>query len=312
MKELFGSIAFLLSMAGFSASAAPYRPAITGVFHIAVYAANPAASEYFYEHDLGGVKGEDPENRAGVRYYFAPTQFVEVLPLPEGSPTINRLDHVAYVTRDGESMRQYLASQGIAVPDRVSQGFDYSRWFEVVDPEGHTIEFVQPPPRPPKVPFNGLSNHILHIGFIVHNVALEDNCFVTVLGFRDFWAGGLNPEKPTWIWREVPEGRDWVEYMVSGAPDGRGIPPDMTAATAGIMNHYAIGVANVEQAYTLLSNGGRLRAQRNDPMLPPMLGLSGKWEFSLLDPDGTRTEVMELHTVSTPCCSPVTAPEPDE
>src|SRR5260221_8126260 len=47
--------------------------------HIAVYAAAPAKSERFYVHDLGGVKGTDPENARGVRYYFAPTQFVEVV-----------------------------------------------------------------------------------------------------------------------------------------------------------------------------------------------------------------------------------------
>src|SRR6202042_2771430 len=48
------------------------RPPITGVSHIAVYAAAPAKSERFYVHDLGGVKGSDPENANGVRYYFAP------------------------------------------------------------------------------------------------------------------------------------------------------------------------------------------------------------------------------------------------
>src|ERR1700730_5672676 len=65
-----------------AAAATPPRPPITGVSHIAVYAAAPAKSERFYVHDLGGVKGNDPENAKGVRYYFAPPQFVEVLPLP--------------------------------------------------------------------------------------------------------------------------------------------------------------------------------------------------------------------------------------
>ena len=37
-----------------------------------------------YSHDLGGVEADDPENPQGHRYYFAPTQSVEVLPVPAG------------------------------------------------------------------------------------------------------------------------------------------------------------------------------------------------------------------------------------
>ena len=46
----------------------PSRPLITGVSHIAVYAANLAASERFYVHDLGGFKADDAESGEGVRY----------------------------------------------------------------------------------------------------------------------------------------------------------------------------------------------------------------------------------------------------
>src|SRR5690348_5021465 len=61
------------------AHASPARPPITGVSHIAVYAASPAASQHFYAHDLDATPGPDPEDPRGMRYYFAPTQFVEVL-----------------------------------------------------------------------------------------------------------------------------------------------------------------------------------------------------------------------------------------
>jgi hypothetical protein len=42
------------------------------------------------------VKRPDPENSKGVRYYFSPVQFVEVLPLPATETSINRLDHVGF------------------------------------------------------------------------------------------------------------------------------------------------------------------------------------------------------------------------
>ena len=79
-------LAGMLTMSsGVALAATPARPPITGVSHIAVYASDPVKSERFYTHDLGGVKGEDPENPRGARYYFASTQFVEVLPLPPGA-----------------------------------------------------------------------------------------------------------------------------------------------------------------------------------------------------------------------------------
>ena len=54
----------------------PARPPLASVSHIAVYAQDPAKSEHFYVRDLGAVKLPDPEQPSGVRYYFAPSQFV--------------------------------------------------------------------------------------------------------------------------------------------------------------------------------------------------------------------------------------------
>ncbi|MBV9074795.1 MAG: VOC family protein, partial [Acidobacteria bacterium] len=60
------------------------RPKVTGLSHLGVYTTDPAKSERFYVHDLGAMKGPDPENSAGVRYSFSATQFIEVLPMPPG------------------------------------------------------------------------------------------------------------------------------------------------------------------------------------------------------------------------------------
>jgi catechol 2,3-dioxygenase-like lactoylglutathione lyase family enzyme len=288
------------------------RPAITGVSHIAVYATDVAKTERFYVHDLGGVKGDDPENPRGVRYYFARTQFVEVLPLPKGPLSINRLDHVAFVTTDAQGLRKYLASKQIVVPERTSQGRDGSQWIDVTDPEGNKIELVQPPAKPPTLrqtyadASGVLSNHIIHVGFIIHNRALEDTFFRTVLGFKPYWFGGMSDDKPTWISQQVPDGTDWLEYMIVGTPQGRGIPATMSPADLGVLDHFSLGVRNAEAAYTLLWNGGRLDGQSNTLKI----GRDAKWQLNLIDPDGTRAEVMELHAIGKPCCSPFTASDP--
>ena len=89
------------------------RPAITGVSHIAVYATDAVKTERFYVHDLGAVKGGDAENPSGTRYYFSAQQFVEVLPLPAGPASVNRLDHVAFTTANAEQLRGFLMAHAI-------------------------------------------------------------------------------------------------------------------------------------------------------------------------------------------------------
>jgi hypothetical protein len=104
----------------------------------------------------------------------------------------------------------------------------------------------------------------------------------------------------------VPDGSDWLEYMIAGERAGYGIPPDMKSGDVGILNHFSLGVVNVESAYTRLWNGDGLTGQ--DGL--PKIGRDAKWQLNLLDPDGTRTEIMELHAIGKPCCSPFTAADP--
>src|ERR1700691_6490427 len=92
--------------------AAQVRPPIIGVSHIAVYTSDPAKTEHFYVHDIGLKKGEDPERSDGVRYYVNEEQFIEVLPMPS-DPGVNRLDHLAYMTKSAEQMRAYLGAHGV-------------------------------------------------------------------------------------------------------------------------------------------------------------------------------------------------------
>src|ERR1700684_83739 len=105
-------VALILFAAGCGAQA---RPPILGISHIAVYASDAAKAEHFYVHDIGLKKGEDPERSDGVRYYVNQEQFIEVLPMPS-DPGVNRLDHLAYMTKSAEQMRAYLGAHGVTVP----------------------------------------------------------------------------------------------------------------------------------------------------------------------------------------------------
>ena len=89
----------------------------------------------------------------------------------------------------------------------------------------------------------------------------------------------------------VPDGTDWLEYMLN--------VHDPSPKTLGVMHHLALGVPSIEAGYkTVLARGLK-------PPQPPKIGRDGKWQLNLYDPNYTRAELMEPKPVQTPCCSPM-------
>jgi catechol 2,3-dioxygenase-like lactoylglutathione lyase family enzyme len=282
------------------------RPKITSLSHLSVYTTDAPKTERFYVHDLGAHKGSDVQNSSGARFYFNPLQYVEVLPLPSGTPPKLRFDHAGLNTANAEGMRRYLAAHNVAVPSGVTRGSDGSQYFEVRDPEGNRIQFVQASAKPPVVPINPVSKHIIHVGFIVHDQALEDAFYIGVLGFRPYWHGGMSDQGSDWVSLQVPDGSDWIEYMLVKGPEKTGIPASMSQDSAGVLDHFSLGVQNMEKAVGLLYAGDRLTAKHSDPKI----GRDGKWQFNMYDPDGIRAELMEFQPTLKPCCSPFLLPSP--
>lgn len=301
-----------------AAQTAPPRPWITGISHLAVYTSDPAATEHYYTVDVGAVKLPDPENPQGVRYALNAAQFIEVLPLPANAG-ISRLDHTAWNVDSAEAMRRYLAAKGWKTPERVENGSDGSQWFEVLDPEGNKVQFVTPaaynpnlaqePGRPKPLAPNAIGNHIIHVGFFVRDRAAEDKFYRDLLGFRPYWWGGRNG-KVEWVSQQCPDAHDWLEYMLTPGFTGIGYPPTMTQNSLGVMDHFSIGVVSVPDAYQKLVAAGNRLDGRHDAA--PKIGLDGKYQFNMYDPDGIRTEVMNFHATEKPCCSPFTSEDPAE
>lgn len=302
MKAWAGAALGVAMMA--SAAQAAERPAITGISHIAVYATDPAAAEQFYMGKLGAEKRADPENPQGVRYRFSPQQFVEVLPLPAGQG-ISRLAHVAFSTGDAAKLRAYLAAHHVREVSPVKRAADGGLWFSVRDPEGNEVQFVQSADADASPAPGAISGRIIHIGFEVHNRAMEDGFYRDLLGFRPYWHGSMKEGTTDWVSQQVPDGHDWLEYMMVG--DGSTTPlTKIDARELGVLNHFSLGVANMEAAVTTLIDGDRLSPRHDGPQM----GRDGKWQANLYDPDGTRVELMEFRPVTKPCCSAFTAESP--
>lgn len=287
-----------------AASAETARPPITGISHIAVYTANPAASEDYYVRILGARKAPDPEDAHGVRYYFSPQQFVEVLPIGP-NPGLSRLAHVGWNTRDAAALRSFLLARNYPGVSPLRRAADGGLWFTTRDPEGNEVQFVQPATADRTAEPSAISARIIHVGYMVRSREAEDRFYRDLLGFRPYWHGAMKPDATDWISQQVPDGRDWLEYMMVGP--GSTTPLNrLDARELGVLNHFSLGVKNMEAAVTGLIAGNRLSPRHDGPTM----GLDGKWQANLYDPDGTRAELMEFKPVTKPCCSAFTAESP--
>lgn len=304
MRLAFSALLFLAAV---TICPAQTRPAITGISHMCLYSSDAAASEHFYVHVLGAVKAPDPEDPSGTRYYFSPTQFVELLPLP-ADHGISRMSCVAFATTDAPQLLKYLRAHNVEGLTGIKTDSDGAQWFASKDPEGNQVQFVQTG-RPFAMPSGAkpIGTHMIHVGYLVHNRAAEDRFYRGLLGFRPYWYGAKQPDHVDWVSQQVPDGHDWLEYMLVG--DGSDVPlAKVDARQLGVLNHFSLGVSNMEQAVTTLYREDRLSPRHDGPQM----GLDGKWQANFYDPDGTRVELMEFQPAMKPCCSEFTAESPTD
>jgi catechol 2,3-dioxygenase-like lactoylglutathione lyase family enzyme len=279
----------------------PSRPPIVGVAHIGLETNDISAAREFYGHGLGYQEPFTLDKPSGglMLTYFKVNdhQYIEVFPDLK-SETQDRLSHIAFETTDIRQLRDYLASRGVKVPAQVPLGRDGNLSMMLKDPDGHNVEFVQYMPGSLHsnnfgkfLPDTRVSKHMIHVGVTVQDRAAADRFYKDILGFKVMWYGGMTDTRVDWVDMRVPDGTDWLEYMLN--------VHNPTPKQLGVMHHLALGVDSIQQGYKeVLANGLK-------PPQPPKIGRDGKWQLNLYDPNGTRAELMEFKPVQTPCCSPM-------
>jgi catechol 2,3-dioxygenase-like lactoylglutathione lyase family enzyme len=276
------------------------RPAITGISHVVFYADDMAQSVTFYEQLFGWKYVPAGGTNNAPRFYANHAQYVELLPPPVAGQD-HRLYLVGFATNDADGLRRYLAAKGLPVPDSVKTEPDGSRSFLVHDPEGNPIEFTEEGKKSPASPSpaalgHRLSTHIMHAGYVVKDRAALDYFYKDLLGFHLYWQGGAKEGDIDWVMMQVPDGSDWIEYMLY-------LPISPSRAALASADHIAPGVDSVATLQRQLEER-RWKAQAGKN--PQVLGVDGKLQLDLNDPDGTRIEFMEFRTTRTPCCSSFT------
>ena len=299
------AVVFLAAVAAVSSgvraqSTAPQRPSIPGIAHIGLWTDDLAAARHFYGQILGFQEPFTVDKPSGglLLTYFKVNdhQYIEVFPGLK-DPNQDRLSHISFETTNIAQLRDYLSSRGVKVPEKLKPGLDGNISFNVTDPDGHTVEWVQYMPGSLHtrnfgkfLPETRISTRMIHVGITVKDRAAADHFYKDILGFHETWHGGMQDGRTDWVDMRVPDGTDWLEYMLRVA--------NPTPKTLGVMHHLALGTPDIHKSYDVVVARGYKAEQ-------PKIGRDGKWQLNLYDPNLTRVELMEPKPVQTPCCSPM-------
>jgi catechol 2,3-dioxygenase-like lactoylglutathione lyase family enzyme len=288
-------LVFVLVTAVSRGAQAAKRPAITGIAFARFYTTDPAGAQTFYGDTLGFKRLEAD----GLWIYpVNSSQWIEVLTSPPPPKADVRMAAVAFTTRNVAGLEHYLAAHGIKAefPLKAAE-------FGVRDPEGNLVIFVErgsnkliadTPPSP-----EATSRRIIHVGFIVRDAGKEDAFWRVLLGFRPYWHGGKTDTRTDYQSIQVPNGTDWLEYMLNASPSP-------TLQQTGGMDHFSLGVAHMGDAVAALKKNNCEEANCSKTQV----GRDGKVQLNLFDPDLTRVEFMEFTPTREPCCSPFVGKHP--
>ena len=274
------------------------RPKVLGIAHMAVYVSDLAKARAFYKDLLGF--DEEPftlkKSDGAERIVFIKINDQQYLELFNEDPKNDgRLNHISVYTDDADRMRTYLADRGVNVPDVVGKGQTRNKNFNVKDPDDHIVEIVEYQPDSwtsresgKYMPSTRISTHIMHVGVLVGDLDKSLQFYDGVLGCKESSRGGGSPAMPGWVNVRVPDGDDYVEFMLYIR-----LPP---ADQRGTKNHVSLMVPDAGKAVEVLK--ARSARAHYDKEIKVQVGANRKRLVNLFDPDGTRVELMEPVTVA--------------
>jgi catechol 2,3-dioxygenase-like lactoylglutathione lyase family enzyme len=295
-----------------SAAQAQQRPAITGIAFARMYSSNPPGADLFYamlgfpaEPEIKGPQGSDQFLQ---RYDVTDSQWLEVVPLPDPAPPA-RLAAVGFTTRNAAALEKYLSGHGVQVVEPLKHG-----QFMVLDPEGNHVAFVQEGSHKISAPNRDgvgeqTSHRIIHVGYAVKDAAAEDHFYKELLGFKDYWHGGMTDARTDFISIQVPDGTDWLEYMLNSPHYD---DPKAQLRQMGVLDHFSLGVAHMQDVVDELARNGCATTSQAANCKKTQMGRDGKVQLNVLDPDQTRVEYMEFKPSGTVCCSPFVGKHPTD
>src|SRR5262245_13554486 len=285
------------------------RPRITGLSHVALFVRDVEQSRKFYKAYLGFAEPyslEDPDGKLRLTFIkINDRQCIELF--PEREAESDRLYHIALETDDAEAMRAYLADKGVTVPPSTPKGRIGNLNYFIKDPDGRTVEIVQYAAdgwtvreKGNFMPETRIAARMSHCGILVGDLERSLKFYTGILGMRETWRGSRDGKMLSWVNLAVPDGDDYIELMLYDQPP--------TKERTLVAHHICLELPDVAAAEQTL----KTRAAP-DGLKPPTamrIGVNGKRQINLYDPDGTRVEIMEPRAADGKPVPASTAPAP--
>jgi catechol 2,3-dioxygenase-like lactoylglutathione lyase family enzyme len=301
------AIFLLLATIVSARTAEPIRPHLLGIAHMALFVSDLGKARAFYKNFLGFdepyvLRREDGSDRIAF-IKINDDQYLELF--AEDPKQDGHLNHISFFTDSADAMRLYLAANNVKVPERVSKGKIGNLNFTITDPDGHTVEIVQYEPdgwtrreRGRYLPETRISAHMTHVGVTVGALDPALKFYRDILGLQEIWRGSSSGKTLSWVNMRVPDGNDYLEFMLYATPPDR--------EQLGGKNHVCLLTPDIEKAVATLQS----RRQNYSRPIEIKVGVNGKRQANLFDPDGTRIELMEPNTADGKPVPPSAAPAP--
>lgn len=150
------------------------------------------------------------------------------------------------------------------------------------------------------MPDTRISTRMSHFGVMIAQLDSALKFYEGILGFKETWRGSKNGKALSWVNLQVPDGNDYIEFMLYDKYP--------TLDRVHTMQHICLEVPDVAKAGEILKS--RPLPAGCKPPTEIATGVNGKRQINYYDPDGTRIEVMEPGTFDGKPRPPSTAPAP--
>jgi len=192
---------------------------------------------------------------------------------------------VSFEVDDLQQMKAYLNGKGVETSGKIVEDGAGNQVFTFYDPSGIPVEYIKFSPNSLHKKSKGkflaeerISKRIHHVGLYTESVKENDQFYKEILGFKEMWRFDDNDEaKLNFIYLQMPDCVENIEYCVMDNPH---------------VNHPCLLVDDMQETiYTLKERRGDYKLAK------PIVGKGNRWLLNIKNPDGTKVEFTEAHTI---------------
>ncbi|MEO8027228.1 MAG: VOC family protein [Bryobacteraceae bacterium] len=272
---------------------------LLGLAHVEIRVSDFEKARAFYSDVVGleeatdlRIKNEDGSTKLAY-FKVNDQQFIEIMPSLKADELVP-MTHIAFYTSDVRKTHEMVGKMGLS-PTDIRKAPRYGEVFYVKNPPGQklgVIEFLQYEPDTMQGKTHGkwlgerrLGKHVEHAGIVTTDVDAAYKFYTETLGFHETWRrSDKDTGRVIIIHLRLPGSA--VDYVELVNQSGK---PNLTRAEAGNSAHFSLGVSDVQEIRRISYQ----RGMKDDRMQQPRFGRDERWQFNLIDPDGTRIEFMQ-------------------